>query len=357
MCVLKEDVLNKVNKGGNLCFKMNNDDISYRDEITLDNHCKKVIINRIEKAFNEFGLNDDSISKIVIIGSSLTLLSNEKSNIDVAVIIDNNKFFENVKKILYSNSIIDKIIRDNDLYKNINWNQMPEFDIWQKLVYSIRGHILKGINNNKVSDDIDMKIYYIIEADEKWLNFENYYIVKDKLNSYKKYIKNNENIGVINFQKKVNLKQIYKMIIKPLFNMNKDYKFILKDLKETGEVKSEHLEKLYKLKEAVQMLKDERYDKTYKIIWKDKDENEIKTGNNGKPLDYEKTYLFMNVLYSYINRDLMAPGGDFTFLRLFDIIKKKDKENIMSFAKSSLDKYAGFKPGQFLSSKVDIEFS
>jgi hypothetical protein len=353
MKLLSENILDKYNQNGNPCFKVNMDETF--SEVSINPEAHSNIVNRIFEAFDNLGFSNYCIKTGAVIGSSITPLSTSNSVVDVAIVVDTNKLFEEVRNKLYSDSTIDALIRSNQNLSSINFNEFPDDKTMSTLVYALRSHILKDCNSLDISSEVKMKVYYIIEPNSEFLDGENFFQIIDTGKRVAKYI-SNKKIGYIDFVKDVNKKQYYKYIIKPLFNMYKDYKIVLTDLVDSGEISSEHKDSLTRLRVAFDIVKNNRFSGSTSIFWKNNNGEHIESGYNKKPLDYTGTYSYMNILYHHISSKLMSPyGTDFTMKNFFDLIGSDDvdENDLKMFAKNSLKLFGSFDAGRFLSKKFE----
>jgi len=353
MSLLLENVLDTYSKSGNPCFYVNTDETFA--SVSMNTTCHEKITKRIFKIFEQLKFSKECVKLSAVIGSVITPLSSDNSTIDVAIITNNEKLYDEIRNKLYSDSTIDAIIRSKPELTSIDFNMMPDIEIIKKLIYSLRPYLLKDMNKLKVSDNIDMNVYFIIEPDEEFLTGENYYKIIENGKVTAQYI-SNKKVGYIDFIKDINKKQYYKYIIKPLFNMFKDYKSILNDIIDNnGKISGEQKDNITNLRIAYDIMKNNRFNGKSGILWKDADGNNIEHGYNNKPLDYSGTYSYMNVLYHHISSDLMTPyGSDFTLRTLFDILDKYndiDHEDLLNFAKESVEQFGKFAAESFLTKK------
>ena len=353
MGLILENVLDEYSPVGNPCFRVNFDETF--GNVSINPDCHNAIVSRIFEAFDKLGFTSDCIDVAAVIGSSITPLSTDKSVVDVAIVTENSKLYEQVRNKLYSDSVVDKIVRSSLKLSSINFNDYPDEESMEKLVYALRPYILNDFNKKKVSEEVEMRVYFIIEPNTGFLDGENHFKIIENGKRVAQYV-SNKKVGYIDFATDVNRKQHYKYVMKPLFDMFKDYKKVLSGIIKNGDVGEEQLENLSKLRIAYDAIKNNRFNANVSIAWKDVDGNVIEYGKNGKKLDYGSTYSYMNVLYHHVSTELMSPyGSDLTLKSLFEIVDddNSSKEDLVDFAKSSINEFGKFAAGSFLTEKFD----
>ena len=148
MKLLSESILDKYNRNGNPCFNVGTDETF--GGVSITPRCSKVLVDRIFEAFDELGFTKDCIKTGAVIGSSITPLSTEKSSVDVAIVVENSKLYEQFRDKLYSNGVIDSLVRSNSKLSAINFNDYPDEETMETLVYALRPYILKDCNKKKI---------------------------------------------------------------------------------------------------------------------------------------------------------------------------------------------------------------
>lgn len=349
MKILSENVLDKYNKNGTPCFKVSMDETF--NEVSINPECHEIISERIFEAFNNLGFSKECIKDAAVIGSTITPLSTNKSVIDVAVVTENNKLFDEIRKKLYSDGIIDSLIRSNSKLSSIDFSFIPDESTMKVLIYTLRPHILKDYNKKNISENTKMKVYFIIEPDASFLEGENHFKIISNGKRVAQYVPNKK-VGYVEFLKDVNKKQYYKYVIKPLFNMFKDYKIVINSISNNGNLSEEYDENLVRLKVSYDIMKNNRFNGKTSILWKDHNGEPIKLGYNKKPLDYSGTYSYMNILYHHVSSDLISPyGSELTLKNLFNAINELDEGELKKFGELSKEYFGKFAAGSFLTEK------
>ena len=348
--ILLESVYNKYNSVGNKYFSFN----KQREKMSINSGCLNYFVDYVNECFSGVGLDLNVISDIAVIGSIITPLSDDNSFVDIVVILDKVKFYNFIRSNLYSNEFIDFIISNNDSLKNFDFNET-----FNDAQYNL---ILRSVSKS-ICDKKEKNVNLFLTVDSLFLNDYNYYMVVKSGNVFNRYVENVV-VDYVDFLNDVNDKQFYNLVINVLYKSFEDYKFLIKCIlnkKDNFDELSEST-KFYESYNRLVKFKNDlhvnRFNNNLNVLWLDKDDNNLIVGYNNVNLDYKKTYCYMNILYSTINKNLFS-NFEYSFNSFLSIVNavvfnnKHTKSLKLKDACSVSNSYFGdFVPGSFLTEKV-----
>lgn len=353
--IINEHVLDKPKTAENQIFIID----QASNKIVIKKNALRNLVYPILNIAEQSGFSYDIIQIISAVGSSITPISKKDSTVDTVVGINTfnieNEFRQLSREGNKDNQILQAVATDPQIFMKIKYGEKPDINDLIKMFAKI---VEDSLNGRRIFTAGEMRVNYMVMSQDeanKMLNDQNSFTMYENGKVMAKYI-SKKNYGYLDFSEEISPKQYFGDVVNELFKLHQIFKRFMTDLINDGKISQDSRDIFEYFKSMIEKIKKNRFNKKYLHQWIGKTGRPLSQDNFGRPIDKERTYNYMNVLYSHINGDLIKGSSTKKAVldTIFKMVGEEDPQSVKEFAKSSFDQYGKFKPGAFLDGRVQM---